>query len=654
MHVSIRKRPLLIGAVAGLLLSAFGTAPGFAGIPQPPPRDPIIDGPEDADHQHPGPGGHLPGSSENVELVGQVTVSGATGVDQASHIADVATFGNYAYLAARRLNTEPCGAGGVYVIDISDPTDPTEVGFIAFPPQSYPGEGVDVIKLNTPSFKGDVLLTNNENCTNTNPARVGGMSLYDVTNPLAPVPLAIGVGDTNAGTLPRANQIHSVLGWQAGRKAFAVQVDNAEQVTNDVDIFDITNPRAPVFISELGLVDWPGAQAPLANGETNFFHDVEVEKIGGHMYMLLSYWDAGWIILNIDNPANPVFVNDSNYPDPEPLLGFTPPEGNGHQAEWSHNNRFIIGTDEDFSPSRTSFQITTGSNAGFYGAGQFGFTPQISTHYADGQVNGPTVWGGSGCIEDLNGNGTSDRAEVPPASTMTAAPGEEKSVVFTRGFCFFSDKIHSGELAGYDNVIVGQSHGGTGGGLFPNGFTCGGQGSPIDGTATAICTGHRATHLLFNDTPEYTPNECGGLPCSFPPGGDLPAIGTLGEKIHATTTFDGWGTVHLLRAGSLQEVDNYAVSEGIDPAFASGFGTLSIHEVATDPAEDIAYFSYYDAGFRVARFGPGGIEEVGHYIDANGNDFWGVEAHRLPGSEDTLAYLSDRDSGLWIFRYTGP
>ena len=654
MHVSIRKRPLLIGALVGLLLSAFGTVPGLAGIPQPPPRDPVVDGPEDADHQHGGSAGHLPGSSENVELVGQVDVSGATGADRPSHIADVATFGNFAYLAARRLNTQPCGTGGIYVIDISDPTDPTEVGFIAFPPQSYPGEGVDVIKVNTPSFKGDVLLTNNENCTNTNAARVGGMSLYDVTNPLAPVPLAVGVGDTNGGTLTRANQTHSVLGWQAGRRAFAVQVDNAEQVSNDVDIFDITNPTAPVQVSELGLVDWPGAHVPMANGETNFFHDVEVEKIGGHMYMLLSYWDAGWIILNVDNPATPVFVDDSNYPDPEPLLGFTPPEGNAHQGEWSHNDKFIIGTDEDFSPTRTSFQLTTGPNAGFYGAGQFGFTPQISTRYSDGQVNGPTVWGGSGCIEDLNGNGISDRAEVPPASSMTAGPGEEKSVVFTRGFCFFSDKIASGEQAGYDNVIVGQSHGGTGAGLFPNGFTCGGQGSPIAGTATAICIGHRATHLMFNDTPEYTPNECGGLPCSFPPGGDLPAIGTLGEKIHATTTFDGWGTVHLLNASNLQEIDNYAVSEGIDPDFASGFGTLSIHEVATDPAEDIAYFSYYDAGFRVARFGPGGIEEVGHYIDDDGNDFWGVEAHRLPGSEETLAYLSDRDSGLWIFRYTGP
>jgi len=649
------SKPLASAIVGAALMIAAVTAPAGAAPETPPETDPI-DGAAESDpaDQHGGAGGHLPGSSLNVELVGQVDVSGAVGVDRPSHIADVTVGGNFAYLAARRLNTSPCGPGGAYVIDISDPSNPTEVGFIAFPPQSYPGEGMQVIKLNTPSFKGDVLLTNNENCTNTDPARVGGMSLYDVTDPLNPAPLSVGVGDTNGGTLPRANQIHSVFGWQAGKKAFAVQVDNAEQVTNDVDIFDITDPAAPVMVAEVGLVDWPAAQAPLANGETNFFHDVVVKKMGSHYFMLLSYWDAGWIILDVTNPANPVFVDDSNYPDPEPLLGFTPPEGNGHQAEWSHNSKYIIGTDEDFSPSRTSFQITTGPNAGFFGAGQFGFTPQIATHYPDGQVNGPTIWGGSGCEEDLNGNGMSDRSEVPPASSLTAGPGEEKTVVFTRGFCFFSIKIESGELQGYDNVIIGQSHGGSGGGLFPNGFTCGGQGSPIAGTASAICIGHRATHLMFNDTPEFTPTECGGLPCSFPPGGDLPPIGTLGESFHATTTFDGWGTVHLLNAGSLAEIDNYAVSEGIDPAFASGFGTLSVHEVATDKAEDIAYLSYYDAGLRVIRFGPDGIEEVGHYVDVDGNDFWGVEAHRLPGSEETLILGSDRDSGLWIFRYTGP
>lgn len=586
--------------------------------------------------QHGGSGGHLPGSSQNVELVGQVTVSGATGVDKPSHIADVAAHGNYAYLAARRLNTNPCGQGGVYVIDISDPASPTEVGFIAFPPHSYPGEGMQVISLNTPNFKGDILVTNNENC-GTNPARVGGMSIYDVTDPLNPVALAVGKGDTNNGVLPRARQIHSVFAWQAGKHAYAIIVDN-EEVT-DVDIMEITDPYNPVHIKEVSILDWPDAHSPLANGESVFLHDMVVKKVNGDYLALLSYWDAGWIVLNVNNPANPVFVNDSNYPDPEPLLGFSPPEGNAHQAEWSHNNQYIIGTDEDFAPSRLSFQIMSGPNAGFFGGGQFSWTVPIS---GSNPFTGTTVWGGSGCVEDTDGNGISDRADVPSQASTGA-----DVVVFTRGTCFFSIKVESGQLAGYNKVIIMQSHGGTRNGLTPNGFTCGAQGHAFAITASAICIGHRAGHLLFNDTPEYT---------SQPEGSDMPPLGTLGASVGASTTFDGWGTIHLLDGKTLEEIDNYSITEAIDPAYATGFGTMSIHEVAMDKERDLGYLSWYDAGIRVVSFGPGGIEEVGHYIDANGNDFWGVEAHRLPAdpSETTLILGSDRDSGLWIFEYTGP
>jgi hypothetical protein len=596
--------------------------------------------------QHGAPGGHLPGSSLNVDLVGQVTVSGATGVDKPGHIADVAVGGNYAYLAARRLNTNPCGQGGVYVIDISNPATPTEVGFIAFPPQSYPGEGMQALKINTPFFNGDILVTNNENCTNTNPNRVGGMSIYDITNPLNIVPLAVGKGDTNGGTLARARQIHSVFAWQAGKRAFAIIVDN-EEVT-DVDIMEITDPTNPQHIAEVSILGWPDAQSPLANGEAVFLHDMVVKKVNNNYLALLSYWDAGWIVLNVNNPANPVFVVDSDHPNPDPLLGFSPPEGNAHQAEWSHNNKFIIGTDEDFGPARTQFHITTGPNAGIFGGGQFSWTVPIATKFAanGGVMQGPTIWGGSGCVEDTDGNGISDRAEVPPASSLPANPGEAKIVVFSRGVCFFSDKVRSGEEAGYDGVIIGQSHGGTRNGLTPDGFTCGGQGSPVLGIASGICIGHRAMHLLFNDTPAYTGAEFV----------DLPALGTLGERTSASTQFDGWGTIHLLNGTTLQEIDNYSIPEAIDPAFASGFGTMSIHEVAMDKARDLGYLSWYDAGIRVVSFGPGGIEEVGHYVDANGNDFWGVEAHRLPGDPTETTYIlgSDRDSGLWIFKYTGP
>ena len=601
--------------------------------------DGIIDTPieveiDDHGEQHGAPGGHLAGSSENIELVGRVDLSGAVGVDKPGHIADVAAFGNYAYLSARRLNTSPCGAGGFYTVDVSDPANPTEVGFTAFPPASYPGEGMHVIKLNTPKFKGDVLVTNNENC-GTNPARVGGMSLYDVTDPTAIVPLAIGKGDTNGGGLVRARQIHSVFAWQDGKRAFAIIVDN-EEVT-DVDIMEITDPRNPVQIAEKSILNWPEAHAPLANGESVFLHDMVVKKVNNRYLALLSYWDAGWIVLDMADPANPLFIDDSDYPVPDPLLGFDPPEGNAHQGEWSHNNKFIIGTDEDFSPSRLKFEITNGPNAGFYGGGQFGWTVPISNTVT---FTGSTVWGGSGCVEDVNGNAVSDRAEVP-SQVGTGAD----VVVFTRGTCFFSTKVESGQLAGYAKVIIMQSHGGTRNGLTPNGFTCGGQGHAFTITASAICIGHRAGHLLFNDTPGYVGGE----------GADMPAIGTLGAAVDATTTFDGWGTIHLLDGTTLDEIDNYSIPEAIDPAYASGFGTMSVHEVAMDKAENVAYLSWYDAGIRVVKFGSSGIEEVGHYIDANGNDFWGVEAHRLPGDATKTTYIlaSDRDSGLWIFRYTG-
>jgi hypothetical protein len=617
--------------------------------------------PEDPDGLQHGPAtGHLPATIENVQLVSKLRVSGAA----PAHIADVAAFGNYAYLAGRTTN--PCNAqtGKAYVVDISNPASPVEKGTINFPVGSFPGEGMQVVALNTPAFKGDVLATNNENC-GTASGRVGGFSLYDVTNPLAPTTLVEGAGDKTdlAGNpLPRANQYHSVFAWQQGRNAYLIGVDNAEAGLDDVDIFDITNPTAPVMIAEVGLPDWPAALQPLANGSQANHHDLVVRNVRGHWVGAISYWDVGLVLLNLDNPAMPLFMNDSDYPEPDSISGFSPAEGNQHQAEWNRNGKYIVGTDEDFAPYRTKFQITSGSNTGFYQAGEFSFTPRLAATYPGG-LNGRTVWGGSGCTSDTDGNGISDRDEVPHASTIPADPGHVKVVVFQRGgptapSCFFSDKIRTGEEKGYDAVIVGQSHVGAGLGTRPEAFTCGAQGSPILGTAPSICIGHRAMHLLFNDTPEYTPAESNSAPpMAFWPGKDVVAIGTVGERIRVETAFDGWSGVRLMDAETLQEIDAYWVAESMNEAFATGFGTLSVHEVATSRDDSgLAYLSYYHAGMRVIRFGPEGISEVGRFIDVGGSNFWGVEAHRLPGDETEQEYFlgSDRDYGLYVFKYTGP
>ena len=84
------------------------------------------------------------------------------------------------------------------------------------------------------------------------------------------------------------------------------------------------------------------------------------------------------------------------------------------------------------------------------------------------------------------------------------------------------------------------------------------------------------------------------------------------------------------------------------------FGVLSIHEFATDPTENLAYSAYYSGGIRVFQFDrANGLRQVGAWIDPEGSNFWGVEQFTTPQGERLIAG-SDRDFGLYLFRYTGP
>ena len=649
-------RRLLFAAVSCAI--ALSAAPAYAhhpdGVPQ--STDPV-DGPVDAgDHkQHGGDEGHLPASSKNVALVGKLdTLTNVEG-----GIADVGYHAGYAYLNAFSPEcTGRAGAQGtgVHVVDVSDPANPRKVGFLKAEPNSYVGEGIHVIDYG----QRDILVHNNETCDGSQPV-VSGFSVWDVTNPVAPFKLGQ-FGDTTPAVARQTyHTTHSVQAFTWKDRAYAVAQDNQE--LKDVDIFDLTpvlTGQGPAqLVSEQGLEDWPGAQTTYANGDTVNHHDMQQKVIDGHNMLAVSYWDAGQVLLNIDDPANPVFVGDSDFLSPDPVFpAFTQSEGNSHQSYWDQDGDWLISTDEDFSPSRTLFTITDGSNAGQFGGGEFSWAKTIPD--AGVTSSGGTVWGGSGCTTDENGNGTPDRGEVPSAASTGA-----DTVVFSRGSCFFSDKVRTGEEAGYKLVLVGQSHGGTRNGLLKDGFICGGQGSPVLGTAYGVCIGHRAMHLLFGDAPAYSPPE------GYAAGGDMPAIGARGANVSAKPEFDGWGYVNLhdARNADLPILDTYAVEEAKDPAYKSGFGNLTVHEVKTDPRwkKDLAYFSYYNAGLRVATFGASGITEVGHYIAEGGNDFWGVfpvcagqctlndrdQGRGRDNGKRPLLLMSDRDSGLWILRYTG-
>jgi hypothetical protein len=69
--------------------------------------------------------------------------------------------------------------------------------------------------------------------------------------------------------------------------------------------------------------------------------------------------------------------------------------------------------------------------------------------------------------------------------------------------------------------------------------------------------------------------------------------------------------------------------------------------------DKLAYFSWYSAGLRVWDItDPANPEEVGRYIDQNGNEFWGVALAEDPDG-NRIILGSDMDYGLFIFRYTG-
>ena len=614
--------------------------------------------------QHGGDAGHLTGTGDwgKVQFLGHEEVTQTEGL-----VADVAAYGSYAYLAnwgepdcsgpeKGGVNTPDAGA---WVIDISDPTNPVEKNFIAMPQDTRPGEGMQVVHIETAKFSGEILVMNAEACGKN---YKGGFMLYDVTDPLNPIKLKEGFGEKTGSD---AHQTHSAFVWQPPGSPNAYLVLQDEEDLSDVDIFDITNPRRPRMISELDLNDFDVAQ-PALNLADSFLHDMTVKCMTTGTYadrciMIASYWDGGYVLLDVTDPANPVFLFDTEFAaiDPELFeqtgIALTP-EGNAHQAEFTADNRFFIGADEDFSPYRA--RVTT-DDGGVYDAGEFGWTVPININEnIDGPLNGPTVYGGYGC--------PADRGSIPNASTLTLEPGEEAILVLQRGpvgdpsqtqaACFFSEKVETAQLLGYDAVIIANHHNGALGGEGPDTYFCGGQGHTFDIQISALCIGHRAMHELFDD-----PNPADNF--TYPEA--VPAVGTVGDDISVGTQFDGWGYVHLFDAATGQELDTFAIPEAMDPAYASGFGNLTVHEVATDPNDpSLMYLSYYSGGLRALQIqcsNPADtstceLVEVGGYLDPEGNNFWGVETIDNPADDpnvqgdETLILASDRDSGLWIFQ----
>ena len=604
----------IFGAISAALALGGGSAPREGALRD---AEGVVAVVQHHDHKHAGSSGHLPPAATNVERVSTLPLSSGP----RKRIADVAVWNGHAYLGSW---AGTCENNGVHVVDIRNPSRPKKLGFIPAPRASYPGEGVQALHVTTASFRGDLLVTNNETCDRAN--RLGGMNLYDVSRPSRPRTLVEGFGDKTEYGEPRSNaaEIHSVFVWDAGRKAYAVLVDNLEEA--DVDIVDISNPRQPVLIAEYDLRrSFPQITQSRPTGlDDVFHHDVVVKKVGARQVMLVSYWDGGYVKLDVTNPRRARYIADSDFAvvDGELLAQAAlreRPEGNAHQSELTRDNAFLIGADEDFGP--------TGLDAAADDDGGFLATPASGARALEigSTLSGRARYVGRACDED---------PAVP-------APAGATFAVVSRGLCPFTGKVARVEAAGYAAAIVVNSEGRE---------NCGRFRITADAGIPAFSVARPVGFNLF-DQRGYDDGACRSGSQELLSG---VALGQEGDVVTVRSFFDGWGYVHLYRntGGKLDQLDAFAIPEAMDPKYAKGYGDLSVHEVAASHVrDDLAYLSYYAGGLRVIRVERGKIVEAGRFIDRDGNNLWGVQVFRHRGREYVAA--SDIDFGLYIFRYTG-
>ena len=581
--------------------------------------------------QHGEVSGHLDAVNENMKVVGAATVTQQGGTTGAGRVADVSAYGKYAYLTSFR--TDDCLGGGAWVVDMSDPTNPVEDEFLPTTPGSYAGEGSQVFVPKYGEYKGSRLfLHQNETCdaaiaAEAQPApNLGGINIWDVTDPGARTQLVEHAGDFSNGDETRENptSVHSMFAWNShvDKKSYVVLVDNEELA--DVDIMDITDPTAPVMVNDtLDLAELFGVDQESPDNLTSVFnHDMTVKRVGSRYVMNVNYWDGGYVLLDVTDPEDVSLIAESDFAelDEERLeRGHEiSPEGNAHQSEFSPDNRFMVGTDEDFNPYRVFASITSGEFDGFeFSAASASGTPAIKPQAG---VTGTPDYVGLACepLEAVEGG----------------------IALIERGTCAFQVKLDTIKAAGYDGGIVFNA-------------------------ATDGCEGF-ISMLAEGDLPFLFVQRSTGL--------RLLGVATEGDEACTTATpadaesagvdisaeFDGWGYVRLFRTdfsnqpgttGSIRQVDTYALPESQDPEFAEGFGDLSVHEVAMDPRQGkkLAYLSYYSGGVRVLEYGKSGLTEVGAFIDEEGSNVWGIEVHKMKGKTYLLA--SDRDRGLYILKY---
>ena len=301
------------------------------------------------------------------------------------------------------------------------------------------------------------------------------------------------------------------------------------------------------------------------------------------------------------------------------------PEGNGHEAEFTSDNAYVIGADEDFGPF-ASDRPTTSTTA-----------PRSTP----ARAATPAAHEGR-------------RSPAPRCSSAGPAPAIRPSRPATRRgrhrrrrarVCTFTEKVAAVIAAGgYDAVLVFNRDGID---------ACNGSlGMIVEGDIPDLRGRAREQGFAIFDTGQYDNAAClaGDRHRAAPDRRSARSVTVCASPRRSTAgaTSTSTATTPARWPSWTRTRSRRRTTRPSRP----GFGDLSVHEVATSPpARRPGLLLVLRRRLPRAEIAGDELVEVGHFIDEGGNNFWGVQVFENEGQEYVAA--SDRDFGLYIFRYTG-
>jgi hypothetical protein len=616
------RRVILI--LSGLLIaSAVGGSLAGAAGPDVPPWEHRVHGAKDAarDAAAAEPATAAVLVTENFELLGHASLGGGVPNGDVWFHDHGGGVGKFAYIGTWSAQ---CTGQGAKIVDVNDPSKPKWEGYVGARKNSS-NEDIVVRRIGS----RDVLGIGVQPC---GPGGSAGLALYDVTNPLRPVELSF---------LPTGAGVHELdMVVRADGRALALLATPFSEFEDtyfgtslggEFRIADITNPLAPVAVSDWGIIAdsdllIQGGNDPVSSsfqGLPGFFaahyaHSVRAADSGTTAYV--SYWDGGILKFNIADPSAPAYLGRTIYP--------TGSSGDGHSMTPYQvgGTRYILQNDEDFQslPDVLVASSATGTRQ----------VEGIQMPWADTIGSGGQTVGGA----------VHDAADGCQASDYSGSAGK-------LALADTIDPFYVGIIPGWSAPCsIGQQAAfakAAGATAFVSNLV-----SPDDAYVLAPNAPRRADFGLRVFQIAEIDEVASALRA---PGGP--------DTMTITTVTPSWGYLRIFRETAGNEWQQVAAFTDAPHAYGehpTPVGSWSIHN--TEVLGSRAYSSWYSNGIvaidlsnplapvRRGQFVPDTSNRHANSLGVGPAEVWGVAIDPSTG----IVYASDMRTGLWIVRPTGP